>query len=54
MFKTADLYDEYLESLQVAAPLFRDFGGKTRFHGKVSLYMVVSGILPMWPKWLSV
>lgn len=34
-FKTTDLYDEYLETLQVAAPIFRDFGGRTRFHGQI-------------------
>ncbi|HID36685.1 MAG TPA: RraA family protein [Ghiorsea sp.] len=34
-FKTTDLYDEHLESLQVAVSIFRDFGGKTRFCGKV-------------------
>ncbi len=25
MFKTTDLYDDYLDVLQVAAPVFRDF-----------------------------
>ena len=35
MFKTTDLYDEYLENLQVAAPLFRDFGGKQKFSGEI-------------------
>ena len=34
-FKTTDLYDEYLEELQVAAPIFRGFGGKTKFHGEI-------------------
>jgi len=34
-FKTSDLYDEHLENLQVAAPIFRDYGGKTRFHGQI-------------------
>lgn len=34
-FKTTDLYDEHLETLQIAAPIFRDFGGKTRFHGQI-------------------
>jgi len=34
-FKTTDLYDNHLEALQVAAPIFRDFGGKTAFHGEV-------------------
>ena len=34
-FKTTDLYDEYLEALQVAAPIFRNFGGKHTFHGQI-------------------
>ena len=34
-FKTSDLYDEHLEDLQVAAPIFKDFGGKTRFCGEI-------------------
>ncbi len=34
-FKTTDLYDEHLEALQVAAPLFRDFGGRLSFHGQI-------------------
>jgi regulator of ribonuclease activity A len=34
-FKTSDLYDDHLEALQVAAPIFRDFGGKTKFYGQI-------------------
>jgi len=34
-FKTTDLYNEYLEELQVAAPIFRDFGGKKSFCGQI-------------------
>ncbi len=34
-FKTTDLYDAHLEQLQVATPIFRDFGGRQRFHGKI-------------------
>ena len=34
-FKTTDLYDEHLEELQVAAPIFKDFGRKTKFCGQV-------------------
>jgi len=34
-FKTTDLYDAHLEALQVAAPIFRDFGGRTRFSGMI-------------------
>ncbi len=35
-FRTTDLYDERLEDLQVAAPIFKDFGGQTRFHGRIT------------------
>jgi len=35
IFKTTDLYDEYLEDLQVAISIFRDFGGKTSFCGQI-------------------
>ncbi|GAV20426.1 regulator of ribonuclease activity A [Mariprofundus micogutta] len=35
MFKTTDLYDDYLEALQVAAPVFRDFGGRQSFSGQI-------------------
>jgi len=35
MFKTTDLYDDYLETLQVAAPVFRDFGGRIYFSGQI-------------------
>ncbi len=35
MFKTTDLYDKYLEGLQVAAPIFRDFGGRAAFSGQI-------------------
>jgi len=34
-FKTTDLYDDYLEDLQVAAPVFRDFGGRSAFCGQI-------------------
>lgn len=34
-FKTTDLYDDHLEDLQVAAPIFRDFGGRAKFHGRI-------------------
>ena len=34
-FKTTDLYDDHLELLQVVAPIFRDFGGKSQFHGEI-------------------
>lgn len=34
-YLTADLYDEHGDALQVAAPLFRDYGGRQAFHGQV-------------------
>lgn len=34
--KTTDLCDAHSDCLQVASPVFRDFGGKTRFNGKIS------------------
>jgi regulator of ribonuclease activity A len=35
MKPTADIYDIFSEQLQVAAPLFRDFGGRLQFSGPV-------------------
>lgn len=32
---TADLYDKYGEDLQIAAPIFRDYGGDIAFEGPV-------------------
>ncbi len=32
---TADLYDEHGEELQIASPLFRDYGGNLVFEGQV-------------------
>lgn len=40
MKATADLYDDHGESLRVAAPLFRDFGGARTFEGPVSTVKV--------------
>ena len=37
---TADLYDQYADRVQVAIPLFRDFGGKKRFCGPVTTLKV--------------
>ncbi|ADC62179.1 ribonuclease E activity regulator RraA [Allochromatium vinosum] len=34
-FKTADLYDQYGDDLRTCEPIFRDFGGKSRFHGPI-------------------
>jgi len=35
-FNNNDLYDEYLESIQVAAPIFKNFGGRQKFYGQIS------------------
>lgn len=35
-FKTADLCDEFEKDISVAQPIFRDFGGKISFCGKIS------------------
>lgn len=35
-FATADLYDEHGDNLQVALPLFNDYGGLLKFSGKIS------------------
>ncbi len=35
-FKTADLCDEYSDTLQIAEPLFRDFGAKPAFCGRIT------------------
>jgi regulator of ribonuclease activity A len=35
-FKTADLCDEYSDSLQICEPGFSDFGGRRRFSGQIS------------------
>ena len=39
-FATADLYDEHEENLQIATPMFTDYGGKHRFSGSVSTVKV--------------
>lgn len=38
--KTTDLCDAFEAELQVAAPIFRDFGGASEFHGPVSTLLV--------------
>lgn len=38
--KTAELYDEHGDALQVAEPLLRDYGGKRSFHGPISTVKV--------------
>jgi regulator of ribonuclease activity A len=34
-FNSNDLYDEYLESIQVASPIFKNFGGRKKFYGQI-------------------
>ena len=34
-YKTADLYDEFENSLSICEPLFSDYGGHVSFHGRV-------------------
>jgi regulator of ribonuclease activity A len=34
-YATADLFDQFGDRLQVAEPLFRDFGGARQFHGTI-------------------
>jgi len=35
-FKTADLYDDFGDRVQVCDPIFRDFGGIRRFFGPIA------------------
>ena len=35
MFKTADLCDEHSDNLQIARPGLLNYGGRTKFHGKI-------------------
>jgi len=34
-FNSNDLYDKHLENIQVAAPIFKDFGGRKKFYGEI-------------------
>jgi len=34
-FSTPDICDEFSDRIQVMEPLFRDFGGKRKFHGEI-------------------
>ena len=40
MFVTADLYDEYGDSLDVMAPIFKDYGGVDSFSGEIETLKV--------------
>lgn len=39
-FATADLYDEYEDKLQIATPMFNDYGGNLKFCGPASTVKV--------------
>ena len=39
-FATADLYDKHEETLQIATPMFNDYGGKISFSGPISTVKV--------------
>ena len=39
-FSTADLYDKYEENLQIARPIFNDYGGKKAFCGPMATVKV--------------
>lgn len=39
-FATADLYDEHTEQVQVASPMFNDYGGRRKFSGKIATLKV--------------
>lgn len=39
-FMTADLHDRFGQNLQVAEPLFRDYGGNEKFHGSIATVKV--------------
>jgi regulator of ribonuclease activity A len=39
-FKTADLCDEFEQSVEVAEPLLRDYGGTTSFYGSLATVKV--------------
>tara|TARA_R110000782_G_scaffold40283_4_gene93078 strand:+ start:1544 stop:2023 length:480 start_codon:yes stop_codon:yes gene_type:complete len=39
-FATADLYDEYGEDLQIATPMFNDYGGNKQFSGPAATVKV--------------
>lgn len=40
-FKTTDLCDQFGDAVQIAEPIFRDFGGKRTFCGRVSTVRVL-------------
>jgi regulator of ribonuclease activity A len=36
IFRTADLFDDFADRVQVCDPIFRDFGGHARFCGRIA------------------
>jgi regulator of ribonuclease activity A len=40
MIHTADLYDRHAADLEIAEPLFRDYGGRVAFHGQIATVKV--------------
>lgn len=40
-FKTTDLYDDHLENVQVAAPIFQNFGAKASFYGQIATIKIL-------------
>ena len=38
--RTADLYDDFADELQIAEPLFSDYGGRAAFHGEIATVKV--------------
>ncbi|HMQ54354.1 MAG TPA: ribonuclease E activity regulator RraA [Anaerolineae bacterium] len=39
-FKTADLCDEHASAVEIADPIFRDFGGQKSFYGRIATLKV--------------
>lgn len=39
-FKTADLCDEHAAAVDIAEPIFRDFGGRRSFYGRIATLKV--------------
>lgn len=46
-FSTADLYDAYGDTLQVAQSVFNDYGGRLAFHGRITTLKVVEEFIPI-------
>lgn len=44
-YQTADLYDQYGDTLQVAKPLFNSYGANNNFHGRIYTLKVFEDFL---------